>query len=77
MMAIPEEIPGFGDKVKELMDRFGIKRCNAFVMACRMMGMGQNSTCAGRQKTLNDRSAAVARARALIAQKKRVSFSEK
>lgn len=72
-----EQIPGLGDKIKELMDRLGISQCKAFVMACRMMGMGQNSTCGGRQKTLNERSAAVARARRLIAQQKRVSFSEK
>lgn len=78
MMKTPEETPGFGDKVKEFMDRLGVKKCEALVLACKFFGMGENSTCEGRRKTLNERSAkALARARSLSGQKKRISISEK
>lgn len=76
-MSSIEEIPGLGDKIKELMDKFGFKRCKAFVIACKMLGMGKNSTCQGRQETLNDRSRSVARAKAIIAAKTRKTVSEK
>ena len=44
---------GLGDIVKTMVDRLGWKPCVAFKRACEALGMGKNSTCPERIKTLN------------------------
>lgn len=49
----PVKPTGLGDLVKRILDGGGVTRCKAFVLASRMLGMGKNSTCPERIKTLN------------------------